>query len=148
MARCYARNTNHGTCKSRRPHWGSAGCQSVPGVPPSGIQVPTSPTLGLPPPPKGTTNNHKPTIHTQPTQNTLGAKFVCCGEMTVTRRRKNLNQQTRNNSKALNEIYHQAISKHDLKTPGIFFRTIACDLGFAVYELFYERGPSGSTKGT
>ena len=39
------------------------------------------------------------------------------------------------------------MSKPDLKHSGTFFRKIACDIGFAAYQIFRPKGPCGHIKG-
>ena len=66
--------------------------------------------------------------------------------MAVTRHRSNLFPKFRKIPAALDEYYAMAVSNRDLKPSGTFFRKFTCDLGFAAYETFGQKGPCGSTK--
>ena len=62
---------------------------------------------------------------------TLGPKFFCWRKMTITRRRKHLNQEFRKKSKAQDISHHLAVSKQDLTQ---FSNSDL--LGFAAHEIF------------
>ena len=66
--------------------------------------------------------------------------------MAVTRRRSNLFPKFRKIPAALDEYFAMAVSNRDLKLSGTFSQKFACDLGFAAYETFNQKGPCGSTK--
>ena len=55
---------------------------------------------------------------------TLGPKLFSCSKMAVTRRRSKLWSRTAHQSKALDDIYNLAVSKRDLKPPGMIFSTM------------------------
>ena len=76
---------------------------------------------------------------------TLGPKFEFSIVLPPKCFNRFVNQWSLAESAAFFAFYPSAVSKHDLKHSGTFFRKFACDLVFAAYQIFCPKGPCGTT---